>query len=856
MNLKLTSIIITLKMITLIACVTNYKGKLAIGRRGNLLFNLKDDMKFFKDKTSTIISSDSKLDKNIVLMGRKTYFSIPSEYRPLKDRINIVLTNDSELIKISPIPRNLKLTKDVYFTDMVTFNKIYYTYNPIVFVIGGSELYNTFLNQSNELYITHVQDINGKDISFAQEEEPDVFMNHFDSTFKLVHVSQKYIGKHNNNEVMYRILHYKSTDDLSEEYKYIKFMNNILNNGNIRTDRTNTGTVSIFGNQMKFDISHSIPLMTTKRVPLKVIIEELLWFCRGDTDAKILQERGVKIWDGNTSREFLDKQGLEHYPEGVLGAGYGFQWRFQGAKYSPSFADTSKVDTSLIGGFDQLRYVENLLKTDPFSRRIVISAWNPSDFDKTALVPCFPAGTLVLTDNGYKKIENVLISDKLYTHKGNWKEIINLQQKKYNDDMYQFRIMCNYKEINVTKEHPFFVKDIIRDSSGTILNYSENPYWCEAKDITQNHVMCLPRNKNNIIPTFRYDNQIKIIDNRNEWFMLGYYLLNGDIDITQEGIFNISIYKDNNAYNILYRLKTILSLRYKDETNNTIRYDCDNIIWYNILRNFGELTYKKKIPEWVQDAPPEYIKWFIEGYISGYNKITPNIYDAGVFHIYAVPYLNVFNTISDDIAYGFQRLYAKLGNLLTLSYTENTLNMIQCKLLVTNKKYLYMDNDYIYFNILNINKRIENTIVYNMEVKDDNSYIVQNVAVHNCHILLQFYVEEINEEKHLSCQFYMRSNDVFLANVFNIISYTILTYILAMRTGMKPKNIIYTCGDSHIYLNHVEQVKEQMKRTPRPFPKLLLHESLRTKDWSDMDINDFELAGYFPYPAIKAPMAV
>jgi hypothetical protein len=296
-------------------------------------------------------------------------------------------------------------------------------------------------------------------------------------------------------------------------------------------------------------------------------------------------------------------------------------------------------------------------------------------------------------------------------------------------------------------------------------------------------------------------------------------------------------------------------------------------MWYNILKDFGELTYKKTIPEWVQNAPKTYIKWFIDGYITAYNKINSYMYDTEEFSIYAIPYLNVFNTLSDDIAYGFQRLYAKLGKVLTLSYTKGKMKMIQCKLNISDNHYIsdddytinndnmydndYMvDDDYMYFNILDINKRVENTIVYNAEVKDDNSYTVQNVAVHNCHILLQFYVEEMEGEKHLSCQFYMRSNDVFLANVFNVISYTILTYILAMRTGMKPKNIVYTCGDSHIYLNHIDQVKEQLKRIPRPFPKLLLHESLKSKDWSDMTIDDFELAGYFPYPAIKAPMAV
>jgi len=243
-----------------------------------------------------------------------------------------------------------------------------------------------------------------------------------------------------------------------------------------------------------------------------MIIKELLWIMQGHTDAKVLQRQGVHIWDGNTSREFLDSRNLQHYPEGVLGAGYGWQLRHHGSKYNSDLADVSGIN-QLIGGFDQLTYVENLLKTDPFSRRIMFSYWNPSDFDKTALIPC--------------------------------------------------------------------------------------------------HTQC------------------------------------------------------------------------------------------------------------------------------------------------------------------------------------------------------------------------------------------------------QFYVTEERNQRYLSCMYGMRSNDVFLAGgSFNLVFYTVLTYILAKRHNMLPKEIIYTCGDCHIYSNHVHQVKEQLARDPRPFPKLKLDDSLVTKDWSDMSVDDFELIGYFPHPKISAPMAI
>ena len=238
----------------------------------------------------------------------------------------------------------------------------------------------------------------------------------------------------------------------------------------------------------------------------------MLFFCRGDTDAKILDRRGVKIWNANSTREFLDNRGLHNYKEGILGPVYGWQWRFFGANYSQAFADTSLVDTSKIGGFDQLEAVVHQLKNDPFSRRIIISAWNPVDLDK----------------------------------------------------------------------------------------------------------MCLPA----------------------------------------------------------------------------------------------------------------------------------------------------------------------------------------------------------------------------------------------CHYSIQFYVEEKNGDKYLSAHFNMRSTDVFLGLPFNIASYSILVHILAKKVGMKTKEIIYTGGDVHLYKNHIDQINEQIDRTPRPFPKIYLNDRIKYMDWGSIKYSDFELIGYFPHSMIKANMAV
>jgi len=129
-------------------------------------------------------------------------------------------------------------------------------------------------------------------------------------------------------------------------------------------------------------------------------------------------------------------------------------------------------------------------------------------------------------------------------------------------------------------------------------------------------------------------------------------------------------------------------------------------------------------------------------------------------------------------------------------------------------------------------------------------------ALNPCHFSCQFYVREENNEKFLSCLFNMRSNDLFLGNPFNIFSYAVLTYILAIRCDMKPDKLIYMGGDVHIYQNHINQIKEQLERTPRSEPRLIVNDDIKYKPFHEMTISDFDIVGYFPHPSIKAPMAV
>ena len=144
--------------------------------------------------------------------------------------------------------------------------------------------------------------------------------------------------------------------------QYLDLMRHVHDNGIRKEDRTGTGTVSIFGYQMRFDLNDGFPLVTTKKLHLRSIIHELLWFLRGDTNIKYLKENGVSIWD-----EWADEQG-------ELGPVYGHQWR--------------SWPTPDGGAIDQISQVVEMIKTNPDSRRLIVSAWNPAEVEKMALPPC------------------------------------------------------------------------------------------------------------------------------------------------------------------------------------------------------------------------------------------------------------------------------------------------------------------------------------------------------------------------------------------------------------------------------------------------------------------------------------
>lgn len=177
------------------------------------------------------------------------------------------------------------------------------------------------------------------------------------------------------------------------EYQYLNLVKNIIKYGDKREGRNGT-TYSQFGYTMRFSLRNNvIPLLTTKRVAWKSCLHELFWFIQGHTNSGFLKDRGVKIWDGNSTREFLDSRGLNNYNENELGPIYGFQWRnFNGDYIQENQRNIYSLKNAKVGT-DQLEYIIETLKgdnpyEDKYSRRLLVSAWNPNQINMMALPPC------------------------------------------------------------------------------------------------------------------------------------------------------------------------------------------------------------------------------------------------------------------------------------------------------------------------------------------------------------------------------------------------------------------------------------------------------------------------------------
>jgi dihydrofolate reductase/thymidylate synthase len=325
--------------------IVSYSGiDRAIGKNQALPWG--DRFSFDRQRFAVITSG------RIIVMGRKTWDSLP--IKPLPDRLNVVITRTPLVSDKVIVCKNLN---EVLALFKFQLNNVY--------LIGGKKLYQEAFEKRmvKKVYRT---------VIYEYFSDCDTFYPEVNYEVSKVFQFEKIID---GTKVEFTEEDIKPLD----ENQYLDLVKSILERGMSSDDRTGTGTFRLFGQSMRFSLnSGTLPLLTTKYVPWKVVLDELLWFISGSTDNKDLHKNGVKIWDANAADY---KKLRPNAPEGELGPIYGFQWRHFGARYKG--CELQHVD-----GIDQLERLVYDLVRNPASRRHIISAWNPTQIDQMALPPC------------------------------------------------------------------------------------------------------------------------------------------------------------------------------------------------------------------------------------------------------------------------------------------------------------------------------------------------------------------------------------------------------------------------------------------------------------------------------------
>lgn len=335
-----------------------------IAKNGEIPWNSREDMKFFRDATVG-------KKRNAIIMGRCTYESIPEDFRPLPDRKCVVISRTWRQEQHPDISVYTSLS-DALAGLGASIN----SYDD-VFVAGGEQLYaealRDYLYLCKRIYVT----------KFKSDYSCDQFFP-FESVKNLPQFAEPVKTRDYSRFTFLP----KETHD---EMQYINLLQRIKDEGEPKPDRTGIGTKSLFGVRMEYDIRDRLPILTTKRVFYELIIKELIFFISGKTDTRILTEQNVKIWQGNTSKKFLDDNGFtftddlggDHpYNEGDMGPLYGFQWRHWNAQYKGCDVDYKNQ------GIDQLKTLVENIRKDPHSRRHILSTWNVEQLSQMVLAPC------------------------------------------------------------------------------------------------------------------------------------------------------------------------------------------------------------------------------------------------------------------------------------------------------------------------------------------------------------------------------------------------------------------------------------------------------------------------------------
>lgn len=331
-------------MLELIVAVDENYG---IGYKGKLPWKCPEELAIFKQKT----------ENNVVVFGSTTCANLPH----LPNRQVICLSRNT--------PDTSKWKNEVIIIRHLSELKL--ITNKKVFIAGGAMVYHFALDNSLTVDKIHIS------IMKQSYKVDSYFDNNWLKDFVITEIQDYDTFSH--------LVMERTTNG---EMQYINLLQNVISNGTKKIGR-NGATRSVFVEHMNFNLQNGFPLLTTKKMYLKGIIEEFLFFIRGETDTTILSENGVRIWEANTSNEFITSRNLP-YAQGIMGPMYGYQWRRFNQEYIIDMDGYPIISHPNIKkhGVDQLKKVIELIKTDPHSRRILMTSYNPAQAEEGVLYPC------------------------------------------------------------------------------------------------------------------------------------------------------------------------------------------------------------------------------------------------------------------------------------------------------------------------------------------------------------------------------------------------------------------------------------------------------------------------------------
>lgn len=696
-----------------------------------------------------------------------------------------------------------------------------------------------------------------------------------------------------------------------------KLFQHVLNKGVRKEDRTGVGTISTFGYQCRFDLTEGFPIVTTKKTAFKAAVTELIWMIGGwmelpeyagvqRTNIKFLIDNNVKIWTEWPYKAYIQAmtvqkingvklsqyQGMLEDICGVYGTDYRpltqkeFEQRIrENVEFAIEYGDLGPVYQKQWRDFegkreavDQLQEMIRTLMSNPDSRRILSSYWNPTELKEMLLPPCFTSTALVKTTAGYKKISEVKTGEEVISDKGLIRKVRQQWITPYSGRMLEIRPWYSLP-FDCTPNHPFLNKEF---------------KYVEAGALSVDDYLAVKVNEMSIVPDFQFTqgkNQysketVKIDMTVPEyWYLLGYFLGDGWI-IEKTGKIQLSVaVKDmGKVLPIINKVGSWSVINNSGENvkkvetrNNKLRF---------LLEQVGKYAKTKFIPQFVEDAPVEFVEWFLRGYQDADGHVAP---DGKI----------VFSTISHSIALGIQSLFAKKGQACSIivgNRLEKERKLLG-RLVKTNKcynvspsvdnRFAYVENGYLFVKIKTVKQySVEEIEVFNLDVADDHTYTVNNICNHNCHLLHQVWTRPLNTyemariaedyaksdssatgmdwtniishyglpTRAISLQMYQRSSDCFLGVPFDWVFYALLTHILAQITNMVADEFIWVSGDTHLYLNSLDAAKEVISREPYAYPTLRIKRKVERIE--DFKVEDFELVDYKFHPAIKVEVAV